>query len=92
MRPNMITETYDEKNARGVMLHANASSKLFYDAETKVPVYTDELENLFVKGMVVKTSAGDLFKPITLSKGKAIAFKVETTTVTAVNFEATARS
>lgn len=90
MRPNMISGTYDERFARGVLLHANTSNKLFYDETTKVPVYSDELENLFLKGMIVKTTAGDIYKPVTLSKSKAVAFKMETDTIESVQFEGAA--
>lgn len=54
----------DEKNVKTVMLYANSSKALFYDAEAKTDkVKAAELQNLFVKGCVISQS-GKLYKPV----------------------------
>ena len=63
----------DEKNVKTVMLYANSSKALFYDAEAKTDkVKTEDLQNLFVKGCVISQS-GKLYKPVCFTNAGLIA-------------------
>lgn len=65
---NVIYADSAEKHVMGVILYPNEDSgKLFWDEKFEFPVMTNELEDLFVKGLInIKTENG-ISKPLTLT-------------------------
>ena len=59
----------NEKYVKTVIVYASAAgANLTYDAEGTKEIPKADLENLFLKGMVVKLSA-DLYKPVKFVSG-----------------------
>lgn len=62
-----------DKNVATVVLYANDSNELFYDAEFEEAVEAADVFNLFIKG-VVAVKAGVYYKPLTCTEAGVISF------------------
>lgn len=68
-----VYASYEDQNVKTVVVYANDSSVLFYDAEFKNPVLTSELLDLYLKGMVIVVNEEDVksyVKVIICNEGK----------------------
>lgn len=82
MKKNNVYAKADEKFVKTTVLYANASKALFYDKEAKADKVTKaELEELFLKGMVVFMS-DVYYTPVCLKSTGLIACDGTTTFVT----------
>lgn len=78
----------DEKFVKTVVLYANASKVLYYDAEAKTDaVAKEELKDLFLKGVTVIMS-DVYYKPVCLKSTGLIASDGTTTAITFTTAEA----
>lgn len=84
-RTNVYADGH-EKNVKTVMLHADGTNKLFYDEANLVPVMEDELEDLFLKGMTIKTTTGYI-KPVEFEAGTVVSHDATTYTAEAEDAE-----
>lgn len=66
----------DEQFVKTLIVHANESNELFYDEALENPVTTDELQDLFLKGLTVVEGTGYF---------KAVSYDSETNAVTCYN-------
>lgn len=57
-----IYADYEDKFVKAIMLYSSNDAYLFYDEDFTEPVIADDLERLFLNGVVIKTN-GVLIKP-----------------------------
>ena len=62
-----------DKNVAYDLVHAKTSGNaLTHDAAGKEKVYTDELKDMYLKGMVVLVNNADYMKPISYSESAGV--------------------
>lgn len=86
-----------DKNVALDLVYGEASeSALTHDEEGVNPVYTDELKDMYLKGMVVLTGESEYMKPVSYSESAGVGTVVCVTgtgsTATFSAFKSTARA
>lgn len=79
-----VYEHANDLHVRNVIVYANESNVLFYDEafDEKAAVMTTEVEDLFLKGVVVATKTGYV-KPVAIADGKLVTHDAKEFTATA---------
>lgn len=72
----------DEKFVKTVVVYANSSKVLFFDAEFKNPVLTTELQDLFLKGITISVDSA-LHMPVSYTSAGVVLADSTTYTATA---------
>ena len=85
-----------DKNVAVQLVYAKASGNaLTHDAAGKEKVYTDELKDMYLKGMVVLVNSADYMKPVSYSEsadvGTVVCVKGTGSTATFSTFTSTKR-
>lgn len=86
-----------DKNVAYQIVYTKASGNaLTHDAEGKEKVYTDELKDMYLKGMVVLVNNADYMKPVSYSEsadvGTVVCVKGTGSTATFSTFVSTKRT
>lgn len=85
-----------DKNVAYQLVYAKASGNaLSHDADDKEKVYTDELKDMYLKGMVILVNNTDYMKPVSYSEsagvGTVVCVKGTGSTATFSTFSSTKR-
>lgn len=86
---NVIYNDAGEKNVAAVLLYADVDNNclLHWDEEFKFPVMTGELEDLFMKGLIIIWANSDtIFRPISFTPAHPAGAKFDTVTYNSTNY------
>lgn len=69
-----IFKDASDKNVAAIVVYANSSKKLFYDAAFKNAVPADDCVNLFQKGVICKDASGNFHTAVGCTAAGVIDF------------------
>lgn len=81
----IIRMNADDRNVAARKIYAKADGVAYIDAALKTKATPDELEDAYVKGLLVVDTAGVMYRPISCKKASKIVTVTYVTTDTAAN-------